>query len=146
MYRIPPKESKARQHLIDLHKKCTDSMYGVAGFSSLICPTPGDVTDASGGMHENMQLNRVLLRHRGQETKGKLIAICTKIDEEWRIARLSGVRGVAPTFVDDRIFYEENEIQHAIFLLRLDEMSESDGYPEDFHEGWKRRDDNWTVT
>lgn len=146
MYRIPPKGSKERERLIAEHKACTESMYGVAGFSSLLCATQGDVTEVSGGMHGDLELNRVLLRMRAQEAKGKLVSICTKIDEEWRIARLSGVRGVPPKFVDDRLFTEENEVQHAIFLMRLDEMSETDGQPEDFNEGWKRRSDNWTVT
>lgn len=146
MYRIPPKGSKERERLIAEHKACTESMYGVAGFASLRCQDQGDITHVSGGMHGDIELNRVLLRMRAQEAKGKLVAICTKLDKEWRIARLPGVRGVPPQFIDDRIFTEENEIQHEIFLLRLDEMSETDGYPKDFNEGWKRRDDNWTVT
>ena len=36
--------------------------------------------------------------------------------------------------------------QHDIFLMRLDELDEEDGFPEHFSEGWKRRDDHWTVT
>jgi hypothetical protein len=77
---------------------------------------------------------------------GKLVAICIHPDKAWRIGRLSGVRGVPPTFVDDRIFDDENDIQHAIFVMRLDQYPASDGMPEDFHEGWKRHDDNWAVT
>jgi hypothetical protein len=44
------------------------------------------------------------------------------------------------------VFNDEQEVQHAIFLMRLEEMAETDGMPEHFHEGWKRRDDNWTAT
>ncbi len=146
MYRIPPKGSAARQRLIDEHKRCTESMYGVPGFSSIYCETQGDTTKVTGGIHEDIELRQVLLRMHAQEVPGKLVAICTKIDEEWRIARLSGIRGVPPEFVDDRVFHTENEIQHEIFLMRLDEMSETDGQAEDYHPGWKRRDDNWTVT
>jgi hypothetical protein len=30
--------------------------------------------------------------------------------------------------------------------MRLDELPESDGYPEHFHQGWKRRNDMWATT
>ncbi|GMA77682.1 hypothetical protein GCM10025880_40990 [Methylorubrum aminovorans] len=52
----------------------------------------------------------------------------------------------APEFVGDKIYTDEQEIQHEIFLMRLDELSESYGFPEDYHEGWKRKDDNWPIT
>jgi hypothetical protein len=78
--------------------------------------------------------------------KGKLIIVCTKIDKEWRIARLSGIRGVPPVFVNDKVYDNEQMIQHDIFLMRFEEMPETDGMPEHYREGWKRRDDNWGVT
>ena len=127
-----------RQRLIDAHKACMDSMKGVAGNSVLLCETPGDTTVVTGGVHADPVLKRVLLRMRGESPKGKLIVICTKVDAEWRIARLSGIRGVPPEFVGDKIYTDEQEIQHDIFLMRLDELSDSYGFPEDYHEGWKR--------
>jgi len=66
------------------------------------CATPGDTTTVTGGIHEDFQLNRVLLRMRAQPAKGKLVVVCTKIEKEWRIARLSGIRGVPPEFVTDK--------------------------------------------
>ncbi|MHB8885496.1 MAG: N,N-dimethylformamidase, small subunit [Methylovirgula sp.] len=146
MQPIPKKNTPEREQMIAEHKRCIDSMKGVAGCSVLYCSTPGDTTVVSGGVHEYPVLKRVLMRMRGENTKGKLVVICTKIDAEWRIARLSGVRGVPPEFVDDKVYDDEQEIQHAIFLMRLDELSESYGFPEDFDEGWKRRADNWPTT
>lgn len=146
MQPIPKKNTPEREQLIAEHKRCIDSMKGVAGCSVLYCSTPGDTTVVSGGVHEYPVLKRVLMRMRGENTKGKLVVICTKIEAEWRIARLSGIRGVPPEFVDDKVYDDEQEIQHAIFLMRLDELSDSYGFPEDFDEGWKRRADNWPTT
>ena len=122
------------------------SMSGVAGCSVLRNESPGDTTSYGGGIHEDILLNRLLLRMRAQPAKGKLVVICTKIEKEWRIARLSGIRGVPPEFVSDKVYSDENLVQHDVFLMRLDELSESDGMPEHFHQGWKRRDDNWATT
>lgn len=146
MIPIPKKGTPEYDRLVKEHEACIQSMKGVAGCSILRCATPGDTTDISGGIHEDLLLNRVLLRMRAQPAKNKLVVICTKVEKEWRIGRLSGIRGVPPTYVDDRVFTDEQEIQHAIFLMRLDELAETDGMPEHFHEGWKRRDDNWTAT
>lgn len=146
MISIPKKGTPEREELIRLHKECVESMKGIAGFSVLKCETPGDTTVLTGGTHEHPLLRRVLLRMRGESVKGKLIIICTKVDEEWRIGRLSGIRGVPPVFVNDKVYTDEQEIQHDIFVMRLDELPETAGMPEHFTEGWKHRDDNWPVT
>ena len=146
MIGIPPKGSPERDRLIAEHKACIDSMKGVAGCSILRCATPGDTTEISGGIHDDFLLNRVLLRMRAVPAKGKLVVICTKVEQEWRIARLSGVRGVLPDFVTDKVYDNEHDPQHDIFVMRLDELPESDGFPEHFREGWKRRDDMWATT
>lgn len=146
MIPIPKKGTPEREALIREHRECVDSMKGVAGFSVLKCEAPGDTTIVTGGVHENPVLRRVLLRMRGESPKGKLVVICTKVDAEWRIGRLSGIRGVPPEFVNDKVYTDEQEIQHDIFLMRLEEMPETAGMPEHFAEGWKRRDDNWPVT
>ena len=146
MIRIPPKGSSERDRLIDEHKTCIESMKGVAGCSILRCATQGDTTEISGGIHEDFQLNRVLLRMRAQPATGKLVVVCTKIEKEWRIARCSGIRGVPPEFVSNKVYDNEQDPQHDIFLMRLDEFAETDGFPEHFHQGWKRRDDNWAAS
>ena len=146
MIRIPPKGSAERDRLIKTHRECIDSMKGVPGCTILKCETAGDTTVVTNGIHHDMLLNRVLLRMRAQPAKNKLVVICTKVEKEWRIARLAGVRGVPPEFVNDKTYDNEHDPQHDIFLMRLDELAESDGYPEDFRDGWKRRDDNWAAT
>lgn len=149
MITIPKKGTPERERLIAEHKACIESMKGVAGCTILRCETPGDTTVVTGGIHEDFLLNRVLLRMRAMnpaDGKRKLVVICTKVDKEWRIGRLSGVRGVPPTFVNDKVYDNEQDPQHDIFLMRLDEMEAEDGHPEQYHEGWKRRDDNWTRT
>jgi len=132
--------------MIAEHRACIDSMKGVAGCTILRCESPGDTTEVSGGIHDDFQLNRVLLRMRAQPAGNKLVVICTKVEKEWRIGRLSGIRGVPPKFVGRKVYDNEQDPQHDIFLMRLDELTESDGYPEHFREGWKRRDDMWSAT
>ncbi|MBZ9772544.1 N,N-dimethylformamidase, small subunit [Mesorhizobium sp. CO1-1-8] len=104
------------------HEACLNSMKGVAGSSVLLAETPGDVTSVGGGIQTDRQLGRLLVQLRKQPVAGKLIAVCTKHDKEWRIARLSGVKGIPPAFADDRVFGDEHEVQHAIFLMRLEAM------------------------
>lgn len=146
MESIPKKGTKEREDMIREHKECTESMKGVAGFSILKCETPGDTTVVTGGVHEYPHLKRVLQRMRGESVAGKYIIICTKVEEEWRIAKLSGIRGVPPEIVSDKVYTNEQDAQHDIFLLRLEELPETAGFPEHYTEGWKRRDDNWPVT
>lgn len=146
MIPIPIEGTPERERLVEEHAACIESMKGVAGCSILRCKDQGDTTELSEGIYENKLLANVLIRMRAQPAKGKLVVLCTKVDQEWRIGRLSGIRGVPPIFVNDKVYHDENEIQHDIFRVRLQEMSETDGMPEHFHEGWKRRNDNWTVT
>ena len=146
MFSIPKKGTPERERLIAEHEACMKSMKGVAGCTVLRCKTPGDTTDLSGGIMEDFLLRNVLLRMRGQPAKNKLVVICTKLDKEWRIGRLSGIRGVPPKFVTDKVYTDEQMVQHDVFVMRLDELSERDGNPDQFHEGWKRRDDNWVAT
>ncbi len=121
-------------------------MKGVAGNSVLKNAVPGDTTEWSGGIDDDYHFNRMLRRMRAQPVAGKLIVICTKVEKEWRIGRLSGIRGVPPVFATDKVYDNEQDPQHDILLMRFDEMPPTDGFPEDFNDGWKRRADNWAVT
>jgi hypothetical protein len=142
---IPP-PGPVRDRLINEHRECMESMIGVAGSCCLKNEVQGDTTVWGGGLHTDPVLRRVLMRMRAQPVKGKLIIVCTKVEKEWRIARLSGIRGVPPEFVNDKVYTDEQMIQHDIFLMRFEEMAQKDGFPENYREGWKRRDDNWAVT
>ncbi len=149
MWPIPPRESEDRERMIAEHRACIDHMKGVAGCSILRTERPGSAINPYGGIHQYLDLAKVLVRMRAMQPKtygGKYVVICTKIDQEWQVGQLSGIRGVPPKIVSVKVYDDENEIQHDIFLLRLDQYPETDGMPEDFHEGWKRHDDNWTVT
>lgn len=149
MISFPKRGTPERDRIIAEHKACIESMKGVPGCTILRCETPGDTTVVTGGIHEDFLLNRVLLRMRAAMPAnglGKLLVICIEPDKSWRIGRLCGIRGVPPVFVNDTIYDNEQDPQHDIFLMRLDEMDERDGFPEHFNEGWKRRNDNWTVT
>lgn len=146
MERIPRIGTPEAERMIKTDKECMDSMKGVAGNSAVVCTVPGDTTEVTGGWIEDPHYNRVLRRMRAAPVKGKLVVICTKVEKEWRIGRLSGIRGVPPEFVTDKVYDNEQDPQHDIFVMRLQEMPETDGFPEHFNEGWKRRDDNWAVT
>ncbi len=149
MISIPKKGTPERDRLIATHKECIESMKGVPGCTIMKCETQGDTTVVSGGFQEDPLLNKVLIRMRTAmpgNFGGKLVVICTKVDKEWHIGRLAGVRGVPPEFVNDKVYSNEQDPQHDIFLMRLDELDAEDGYPEHFNEGWKRRNDHWTVT
>lgn len=143
MIPIPRRNTPDGQRMEKVHKECIESMKGVPGCSILKCATPGDTTVVTGGIHEDFQLNRVLIRMRAKPAGGKLVVVCTKVEKEWRIARLAGIRGVPPEFVTDKVYDNEQDPQHDIFLMRLDEMPETDGFPEHFRQGWKRHDDQW---
>jgi len=149
MISIPRAGTPERARLIATHKECIESMKGVPGCTIMKCETQGDTTVVSGGFQEDPLLNKVLIRMRTAmpgNFGGKLVVICTKVEKEWRIGRLAGVRGVPPAFVNDKVYDNEQDPQHDIFLMRLDELDEEDGFPEHFNEGWKRRNDHWTVT
>src|SRR5215467_2854762 len=61
------------------------------------------------GYHSDA-LNRVLNYFRRTTSKdGKYLVVCTEPFRRWHIARLSGVRGRAPVYVDERNFESERE-------------------------------------
>lgn len=141
-----PGDDETRQRMIDEVEAAVADMRGVAGFSVLRTEAPGSAIGPHGGIRDDTRLDRVLTRMRMQPTGafgGKLVIVCTKLESEWRIARLSGIRGVAPRFVDDRIFADEQSAQAEIFRMRLSEFPAEDGMPEHCTPAWKARGENW---
>ena len=65
-------------------------------------------------------LARVLNYQRRRPALTLYVIICTRPFREWRIARLSGVRGAAPAFVDDHQYASEAKAMHALFLTRIE--------------------------
>jgi hypothetical protein len=74
------------------------------------------------GLHSDT-LKRVLNYFRRSPELPPYVIVCTRPFREWRVARLSGVRGIPPAFIDERKFSSEAKAMHAVFLLRVDEIT-----------------------
>jgi branched-chain amino acid transport system permease protein len=74
------------------------------------------------GEHSD-SLKRVLNLLRRTAPNGKYVLVCTQPFKQWRIARVSGLYGRGPVFVDGRRFNTEAKAMHAVFLLRIDELT-----------------------
>jgi hypothetical protein len=74
------------------------------------------------GPHSD-SLKRVLNYFRRSMGMPPYVIVCTQPFREWRVALLSGTRGKLPSFVDDRKFDSEAKAMHAVFLLRVDELT-----------------------
>lgn len=71
------------------------------------------------GMHSD-ELERVLiyLRRHGLQLAGKLIIVCTRPHEEWRIAELAQDPH-RPPVMRPEIYTDRLHAEHGVFLLRL---------------------------
>ncbi len=67
-------------------------------------------------------LSRVLNYIRRRSPHGKCVVVCTRPFKQWRVARLPGVRGQPPVFVDDKTYNSEAKAMHVLFLMRIDEL------------------------
>jgi branched-chain amino acid transport system permease protein len=74
------------------------------------------------GSHSDA-LKRVLNYFRRSAGLPPYVIVCTEPFREWRVARLSGARGIPPSFVDERKFNSEAQAMHAVFLLRVEELA-----------------------
>jgi hypothetical protein len=141
-----PQDDTTQQRMIDEIQASVEDFHGVPGFSVLRTERPGSAIGAHGGIQDDVQLDRVLTRMRMQPVGafgGKLVIVCTEPERAWRIARLSGIRGVAPQFVDDRVFTDEQAAQTEIFKMRLTQYPAEDGMPQHCTPAWKSRGENW---
>ena len=75
------------------------------------------------GRRQSPGLQRLLWRFRGAPLAGKYALICTKPDREWRLIRLSGVRGEPLTPVPGKVFRSLAEAERAVFRLRWREAT-----------------------
>jgi len=73
------------------------------------------------GQHSDA-LERVLSYFRRQPNAGKYIIVATEPWREYRIAVLSGERGVVPGVVEDETFATEEAAMHGVFLRRLRDL------------------------
>jgi branched-chain amino acid transport system permease protein len=61
-------------------------------------------------------LKRVLNYLRRSATLTPYVLVCIKPFREWRLARLSGERGKAPTLIEGPTYKSEAQAMHALFL------------------------------
>lgn len=71
--------------------------------------------------HHSSELQRLLTAFRGTPMAGKYVLICSKPHTEWRLGRLSGVRGEPPTIISDQVFNTRAEAEWEVFKRRWEE-------------------------
>lgn len=67
-------------------------------------------------------LQRVLRYFRRAPIPGKFVIVAVRPWAEYRIAALSGVRGEAPTLLDDGPYATEADAMHGVFLRRVERL------------------------
>ena len=73
------------------------------------------------GIHSDA-LDRVLNYFRRPNLLDELVIVCTRPFKQWRVARMTGVPGQAPVFVDERSYNSEAKAAHAVFVMRVEQM------------------------
>ena len=68
--------------------------------------------------HHSPALQKLMNRLRAERFPGKHVLICTKPYKEWRLARLTGVRGEAPEVVEGAVYTTVAEAEWAGFKIR----------------------------
>ncbi len=76
------------------------------------------------GLHSE-ELERVMLYFRKAELAGKYCVYAVKPFAKYRIVALSGLPGVPPRVVDDRVYPTVDEAYHAVFLRRVNDLRSS---------------------
>lgn len=74
-------------------------------------------------VEHSKDLIRVLDKLRRQPMTGKMLTVCKKPHEDYRIGIVSGVRG-QPVKIFEKSFSSEEACEHAIFLRRIAELLE----------------------
>ena len=72
------------------------------------------------GIHSDA-LDRVLNYFRRPNLLPHYVIVCTRPFKQWRVARMTGVPGQSPVFVDERTYNSEAKAAHAVFLLRVEQ-------------------------
>jgi branched-chain amino acid transport system permease protein len=76
------------------------------------------------GQHSD-SLDRILNYFRRAPLPDKYIIVTVDSFQAYKVVALSGVRGIPPREVDDRIYPSLDEAYHAVFLRRLNDLMES---------------------
>lgn len=67
-------------------------------------------------------LQRVLRVMRRAPVAGKYVIVAVRPWQEYRIGVLTGVRGEAPTVLDDGPYGSEEDAMHTVFLKRVEDL------------------------
>ena len=81
---------------------------------------------ATGGqpaIEHSLDLRTVLDKFRRQPMEGKLLTVCKRLHEDYRIGVCSGTRG-KPVEILEGSFSSEEACEHAIFLKRVAQLIE----------------------
>ena len=105
------KDEKTRNRLIEEHRACPVGR----------APHKGQPM-----VEHSKDLIRVLDKLRRQPMVGKLLTVCKKPHEDYRIGIASGVRG-KPVKILEESFSSEEACEHAIFLKRIVALLEKYG-------------------
>ena len=97
------KDEKTRNRLIEEHRAC---------------PVGRAAHKGQPMVEHSKDLIRVLDKLRRQPMPGKLLTVCKKPHEDYRIGIASGVRG-QPVKILEESFSSEEACEHAIFLKRI---------------------------
>ena len=74
------------------------------------------------------ELARVLDKLRGQPIDGKYVIVCRRQFQEYYIGVCSGTRGEPVRILDDQVFANEYDAEHAVFLRRISEFLAAYGH------------------
>lgn len=77
-----------------------------------------------GGQH-SATLERLLVYFRTQPQIDKYSVAVIEPFKSYRVVALSGVRGVAPRVVDDKVYATQDEAFHGVFVRRVQDLMES---------------------
>ena len=105
------RDEKTRNRLIEEHRAC---------------PVGRAAHKGQPMVEHSKDLIRVLDKLRRQPMAGKLLTVCKKPHEDYRIGIASGVRG-KPVKVLEESFSSEEACEHAIFLKRIMALLEKYG-------------------
>jgi hypothetical protein len=101
------RDNASRKRLIEEHRKNPIGVPGKNGHEAI-------------GHSE--ELARVLDKFRRRPMSGKYVIICRHQFEEYYIGVCSGVRGEPVQILEDEKFSNQDDVEHAIFLRRIDDL------------------------
>jgi len=73
------------------------------------------------GVEHSQDLRTILDKMRRHPMAGKYVTVCVRMFAEYKIGRVTGVRG-EPVEIFDGVFSSEEACEHAIFLMRINDL------------------------